>query len=328
MVGKNDMNSVKKISVVVPFLNEKESLPELVSRVSAVFAGRPEDWELLLVDDGSTDGSAEWAVEKVREEPHLRVVRLSRNFGHQFAITAGMDRAVGDAVVVMDADLQDPPEVIPELLAAWEGGADVVYAVRRSREGETWMKKFLAASFYRVFHRLAKVNVPMDAGDFRLVSRRVVDSLKKMRELHRFMRGLTCWVGYKQTAVEYDRAARFAGETKYPVWKSAKLAFDAITSFSASPLRWIALFGVIVCAVAAAWILYVFWMAFFRPERLERGWASIVAAMVFLSGAQLVSIGLLGQYVSRIYEEGKGRPLYLVAEDTAEKSGGGSVGTP
>lgn len=322
------MNSVKTISVVVPFLNEKESLPELVARVSAVFAARAEDWELLLVDDGSTDGSAEWAVEKTREEPHLRVVRLSRNFGHQFAITAGMDRAVGDAVVVMDADLQDPPEVIPELLAAWEGGADVVYAVRRSREGETWMKKFLAASFYRVFHRLAKVNVPMDAGDFRLVSRRVVDSLKKMRELHRFMRGLTCWVGYKQTAVEYDRAARFAGETKYPVWKSAKLAFDAITSFSASPLRWIALFGVIVCAVAAAWILYVFWMAFFRPERLERGWASIVAAMVFLSGAQLVSIGLLGQYVSRIYEEGKGRPLYLVAEDTAEEDGGGNAGTP
>ena len=322
------MKAEKKISVVVPFLNEKESLPELVSRVSAVFAARPEDWELLLVDAGSTDGSAEWAVEKTREEPHLRVVRLSRNFGHQFAITAGMDRAVGDAVVVMDADLQDPPEVIPELLAAWEGGADVVYAVRRSREGETWMKKFLAASFYRVFHRLAKVNVPMDAGDFRLVSRRVVNSLKKMRELHRFMRGLTCWVGYKQTAVEYDRAARFAGETKYPVWKSAKLAFDAITSFSASPLRWIAFFGLIVCAVAVAWILYVFWLAFFRPETLERGWASIVAAMVFLSGAQLVSIGLLGQYVSRIYEEGKGRPLYLVAEDTAEKDGDGGAGTP
>ena len=309
---------MKKISVVVPFLDEKESLPELVARVAAVFAARPEDWELLLVDDGSTDGSAEWAVASTREEPHLRVVRLSRNFGHQYAITAGLDRAVGDAVVVMDADLQDPPEVIPELIAAWEGGADVVYAVRRSRRGETWMKKFLAAGFYRVFHRLAKVDVPMDAGDFRLVSRRVVDSLKKMRELHRFMRGLTCWVGYKQAAVEYDRAARFAGETKYPVWKSAKLAFDAITSFSASPLRWIALFGVGVCAVAGVWTLYVIWTAIFRPETLEKGWASIIAVMVFLGGAQLVSIGLLGQYVSRIYEEGKGRPLYLVAEDTAE----------
>lgn len=316
------MKNAKKISVVVPFLNEKESLPELVSRVSAVFAARAEDWELLLVDDGSTDGSAEWAVAKTREEPHLRVVRLSRNFGHQFAITAGLDRAVGDAVVVMDADLQDPPEVIPELIAAWEGGADVVYAVRRSREGETWMKKFLAASFYRVFHKMAQVDVPMDAGDFRLVSRRVVDALKEMRELHRFMRGLTCWVGYKQAAVQYDRAARFAGETKYPVWKSAKLAFDAIASFSAMPLRWITHFGMAVCLVAVLWTVYVFWQAFFRPEQLVKGWASIVSAMVFLGGAQLVSIGLLGQYVSRIYEEGKGRPLYLVAEDTAENSKG------
>ena len=316
------MKSARKISVVVPFLNEKESLPELVSRVSAVFAARAEDWELLLVDDGSTDGSAEWAVAKTREEPHLRVVRLSRNFGHQFAITAGLDRAVGDAVVVMDADLQDPPEVIPELIAAWEGGADVVYAVRRSREGETWMKKFLAACFYRVFHQMAQVDVPMDAGDFRLVSRRVVDALKEMRELHRFMRGLTCWVGYKQAAVQYDRAARFAGETKYPVWKSAKLAFDAIASFSAMPLRWITHFGMAVCLVAVLWTVYVFWQAFFRPEQLVKGWASIVSAMVFLGGAQLVSIGLLGQYVSRIYEEGKGRPLYLVAEDTAENSKG------
>ena len=316
------MKSARKISVVVPFLNEKESLPELVSRVSAVFAARAEDWELLLVDDGSTDGSAEWAVAKTREEPHLRVVRLSRNFGHQFAITAGLDRAVGDAVVVMDADLQDPPEVIPELIAAWEGGADVVYAVRRSREGETWMKKFLAAGFYRVFHQMAQVDVPMDAGDFRLVSRRVVDALKEMRELHRFMRGLTCWVGYKQAAVQYDRAARFAGETKYPVWKSAKLAFDAIASFSAMPLRWITHFGMAVCLVAVLWTVYVFWQAFFRPEQLVKGWASIVSAMVFLGGAQMVSIGLLGQYVSRIYEEGKGRPLYLVSEDTAENSKG------
>ena len=322
------MKSTRKISLVVPFLDEKESLPELVARVAGVFADRPEDWELLLVDDGSTDGSAEWAVAKARENRHIRVVRLSRNFGHQYAITAGLDRAVGDAVVVMDADLQDPPEVIPDLISAWEGGADVVYAVRRSRKGETWMKKFLAAGFYRVFHRLAKVNVPMDAGDFRLVSRRVVDALKKMRELHRFMRGLTCWVGYKQAAVAYDRAERFAGKTKYPVWKSAKLAFDAITSFSASPLRWIALFGIGVCAVAGVWTLVVIWTAIFRPETLEKGWASTIAVLVFLGGVQLVSIGLLGQYVSRIYEEGKGRPLYLVAEDTAEEVGGGGAGTP
>ena len=310
------MSSRKKISIVVPFLNEKDNLPVLLERVAAVFAGRAEDWELLLVDDGSTDGSAEWAVEQAKRNEHVRVVRLSRNFGHQIAITAGLDRADGDAVVVMDADLQDPPETIGAMIDKWREGVEVVYAVRRSRAGETWLKKFLAASFYRVFRRLAKVNVPMDAGDFRLVDRCVVEALKEMRELHRFMRGLTCWVGFRQGAVDYDRAARLAGETKYPVWKSARLAFDAITSFSASPLRWIALLGVWVCAIAVLWVLYVMVLAVVSPGSLERGWASLIAVMVFLGGVQLVGMGMLGQYVSRIFEEGKRRPLYLVCVDT------------
>ena len=316
------MSSPKKITIVVPFLNEKENLPVLLERVAGAFAGRGEDWELMLVDDGSTDGSAEWAVEQAKAHGHVRVLRLSRNFGHQLAITAGLDRADGDAVVVMDADLQDPPETIPAMIEKWREGHEVVYAVRRSRAGETWMKKFLAARFYRVFRRLAKVDVPMDAGDFRLVDRCVVDALKEMRELHRFMRGLTCWVGFRQGAVEYDRAARFAGETKYPVWKSARLAFDAITSFSASPLRWIAVMGLGVCAVAVAWVLYVMALAMFHPESLEKGWASLIAVMVFLGGVQLVSIGMLGQYVSRIFEEGKRRPLYLVRVDTKAGAGG------
>ena len=310
------MSHPKKITIVVPFLNEKDNLPVLLERVAGVFAPRQEDWELLLVDDGSTDGSAEWAVEQAQANRHVRVVRLSRNFGHQLAITAGLDRSDGDAVVVMDADLQDPPETIGAMVDKWSEGFEVVYAVRRSRAGETWMKKFLAAGFYRVFRRLAKVNVPMDAGDFRLVDRCVVDALREMRELHRFMRGLTCWVGFRQASVEYDRAARFAGETKYPVWKSARLAFDAITSFSASPLRWIAVLGVGICLLAVLWVLIVIVQAVVRPDTLQRGWASIVAAIVFLSGIQLVSIGLLGQYVSRIFEEGKRRPLYLVRTDT------------
>lgn len=314
------MSSSPKITIVVPFLNEKENLPVLLERVSAVFAGREEAWELLLVDDGSTDGSAEWAVAQSKQNGHVRVLRLSRNFGHQIAITAGLDRADGDAVVVMDADLQDPPEAIPAMIDQWRGGHEVVYAIRRSRAGETWTKKLFAAAFYRVFRRLAKVNVPMDAGDFRLVDRCVVDALKEMRELHRFMRGLTCWVGFRQGAVEYDRAARFAGETKYPVWKSARLAFDAITSFSASPLRWIAVLGLGVCAIAVAWVLYVMVLAIVRPGSLERGWASLIAVMVFLGGVQLLSMGMLGQYVSRIFEEGKRRPLYLVRADT--KAGG------
>ncbi len=310
------MSSPKKITIVVPFLNEKENLPVLLERVAGVFAERTEDWELLLVDDGSTDGSAEWAVAQAQANRHVRVVRLSRNFGHQLAITAGLDRSDGDAVVVMDADLQDPPETIGPLIDKWREGYEVIYAVRRSRAGETWSKKFLAAGFYRVFRRLAKVNIPMDAGDFRLVDRCVVDALREMRELHRFMRGLTCWVGFRQASVAYDRAARFAGETKYPVWKSARLAFDAITSFSASPLRWIAVLGVGICLLAVLWVLIVIVQAVVRPDTLQRGWASIVAAIVFLSGIQLVSIGLLGQYVSRIFEEGKRRPLYLVRTDT------------
>ena len=316
------MSNPKKISIVVPFLNEKDNLPVLLERVAGAFAGRAEDWELLLVDDGSTDGSAEWAVEQAKQNRHVRVVRLSRNFGHQLAITAGLDRADGDAVVVMDADLQDPPETIPAMVDKWREGFEVVYAIRRSRAGETWMKKFLAASFYRVFRRLAKVNVPMDAGDFRLVDRCVVDALKEMRELHRFMRGLTCWVGFRQAAVEYDRAARHAGETKYPVWKSAKLAFDAITSFSASPLRWIAVLGLGVCGVAALWVLYVMVQAIVDPDSLEKGWASLIAVIVFLGGVQLVSVGMLGQYVSRIFEEGKRRPLYLVRVDTKNGNAG------
>jgi len=221
----------------------------------------------------------------------------------------------------MDADLQDPPETIGPMVDKWREGHEVVYAVRRSRAGETWSKKFLAAGFYRVFRRLAKVNIPMDAGDFRLVDRCVVDALREMRELHRFMRGLTCWVGFRQASVEYDRAARFAGETKYPVWKSARLAFDAITSFSASPLRWIAVLGVGICAVAALWVLFVLAQALVNPGSMQKGWASTIAVMVFLGGVQLVSIGLLGQYVSRIFEEGKRRPLYLVRTDTkAEKA--------
>ena len=310
------MSSPKKITIVVPFLNEKENLPVLLERVAGVFAERTEDWELLLVDDGSTDGSAEWAVAQAQANRHVRVVRLSRNFGHQLAITAGLDRSDGDAVVVMDADLQDPPETIGPLIDKWREGYEVIYAVRRSRAGETWSKKFLAAGFYRVFRRLAKVNIPMDAGDFRLVDRCVVDALREMRELHRFMRGLTCWVGFRQASVAYDRAARFAGETKYPVWKSARLAFDAITSFSASPLRWIAVLGVGICLVAALWVFYVMVQALVNPGSMQKGWASTIAVMVFLGGVQLVSIGLLGQYVSRIFEEGKRRPLYLVRVDT------------
>jgi dolichol-phosphate mannosyltransferase len=301
-----------KLTVVVPFLNEAENLPLLFERLCKVMAGRPELLEVLFVDDGSTDGSPAWVAEMAEKDSRARLLQLSRNFGHQIAITAGLDHADGDAAVIIDADLQDPPEVIADLLDKWHEGYEVVYAVRRSRQGETWLKKFLAASFYRVFRALAKVDVPMDAGDFRLVDRKVIDALKQVRELHRFMRGLTCWVGYKQGAVYYDRAERSAGVTKYPIWKSARLAFDAITSFSAAPLRWIIGAGVLISFVGLLFALRIMWMRFVHPSALMPGWASLMALVIFLGGVQIVCLGIIGQYISRIFEESKSRPLYFL----------------
>jgi dolichol-phosphate mannosyltransferase len=308
----------RKLTVVVPFLNELENVPVLCERLIRVMQDQPEALEILLVDDGSTDGSAEWVAAKAKEDPRVRLLRLSRNFGHQIAITAGLDRADGDAVVIIDADLQDPPEVIPDLLAKWREGFEVVYAVRRSRQGETWMKKFLAASFYRVFHAMAKLNVPMDTGDFRLVDRKVVQALREVRELHRFMRGLTCWVGYRQCAVPYDRAARHAGETKYPVWKSARLAWDALTSFSAAPLRLITLAGGLVAVLGGVFTIYLITRIMILKDPVVPGWLSIMAALVLLSGIQLISLGVIGQYVARVFEESKKRPLYHVRDDDTE----------
>ena len=310
--------SQKQIAVVVPFLNEEGNLPELYRRVSAVFEKVPEEVRFVFVDDGSTDGSVP-CLEKIRQnDSRVGILQLSRNFGHQIAITAGMDHADADAVVIIDADLQDPPETIADLLAKWREGFEVVYAVRKSREGETWLKKFLAASFYRTFHRLAKVNVPMDAGDFRLVDRKVVDALKEVRELHRFMRGLTCWVGFRQGAVYYDRAARLAGETKYPVWKSLRLAFDAITSFSAAPLRWMTVTGALISLAGFIHGLMIVAGRIFHPERYAPGWATVVALILFLTGVQLLCLGLVGQYISRIFEESKRRPLYFVRTDSTQ----------
>jgi dolichol-phosphate mannosyltransferase len=304
--------SQKQIAIVIPFLNEEGNLPELYRRVTAVFEKEPEEVRFVFVDDGSTDGSFQWLQKTRQNDPRVEILQLSRNFGHQIAITAGMDYADADAVVIIDADLQDPPEAIADLLAKWREGFEVVYAVRRSREGETWIKKFLAASFYRVFHQMAKIKVPMDAGDFRLVDRKVVDALKEVRELHRFMRGLTCWVGFRQCAVEYDRAARLTGETKYPVWKSVRLAWDGITSFSAKPLQWMMNLGLLVALIAALLSMRIIWQKLSGSGDLVSGWASLSVLILFLGGVQLVALGLLGQYISRIFDESKKRPLYIV----------------
>lgn len=304
----------KTLAVVVPFLNEEENLPVLYDRLVKVMEGQPERLRLILVDDGSRDGSAQWVADTARRDDRVTLLRLSRNFGHQIAITAGMDHADADAVVIMDADLQDPPEAIPDLLAKWREGFEVVYAVRKSRAGETFLKKFLAASFYRVFHRMASIDVPMDAGDFRLIDRKVVAAMREVRELHRFVRGLTCWVGFRQGAVLYERAARHAGSTKYPVWKSARLAWDGLTSFSGAPLRWMTLIGLLVSLAGALLALRIMIGKLMGHTELVPGWTSLVTLMLLLSGVQLVSLGLVGQYVSRVYEESKKRPLYYITE--------------
>jgi len=313
---------MKKLSVIVPFLNEEENLPVMYDRLVKAMNGQPESLEMIFIDDGSTDGSARWVAEKSRTDARVKLLRLSRNFGHQIAITAGMDFADGDAVCIIDADLQDPPETIPDLLAKWREGNDVVYAVRASREGESWLKKFLAATFYRVFHRMANINVPMDAGDFRLVDRKVIAALREVRELHRFMRGLTCWVGFTQCAVHYERAARHAGSTKYPVWKSLRLAWDAITSFSGAPLRLMMGMGVLVSVGGLVMALRLIGSKMLGIAETVPGWTSQTAIVLLLGGIQLVCLGLLGQYVSRVFEESKKRPLYFLREKVGFDSRG------
>jgi dolichol-phosphate mannosyltransferase len=303
-----------KVGVVVPFLNEAQNLPVLYERLVAALEPEAAEFEVLFVDDGSSDGSAAWVAARAAQDPRVKLLRLSRNFGHQLAITAGMDHADGDAVVIMDADLQDPPEVVPALLRRWREGHEIVYAVRTSRAGESWTKRFLAATFYKTFRRMANVDVPLDSGDFRLVDRKVIEALKQVRELHRFVRGLTCWVGFSQSAVPYERAARHAGVTKYPVWKSLRLAWDAITSFSSMPLRLMTGVGLLVSLAGLLQAVRVVVDRLLYPGTMERGWASLAAITLVLGGVQLVSLGLIGQYVGRIFEESKKRPLYFVKD--------------
>lgn len=304
--------STPLISLVVPFLNEEENLPLLYKRIGAVMAAEPESFELVLVDDGSTDGSVDWVQRTQATDDRIRLIELSRDFGHQIAITAGMDHARGDAVIILDADLQDPPEVIPELLSKWREGNEVVYAVRKSRAGESWWKKTTAHLFYKLFRAMVPVEVPVDAGDFRLVDRCVVKALRDVRELHRFVRGLTSWVGYRQCAVYYEREARHRGHTKYRSWQLISLAWDAMTSFSGAPLRWVTMGGVIVAGLGGIQTLRVIWARVTRPDELAPGWAMLAALILVVGGVQLICLGVIGQYISRIFEEVKKRPLYFI----------------
>jgi polyisoprenyl-phosphate glycosyltransferase len=305
--------SAPVISVLAPVYNEVDCLEELHRRVTEVMEGMGETWELVLVDDGSTDGSTDALRRLSERDPHVVAVILSRNFGHQIAVTAGLDEARGQAVVVIDADLQDPPELIPELVARWREGDQVVAAVRRKRDGETKFKTATASIFYRLLRRISDVEVTLDAGDCRLYDRRVVDALGDMRERHRFLRGLTSWTGFKHGEVEYDRPARFAGETKYTLRKMLRLALSAVTGFSYVPLQLATMAGGIIAALSLALIPIVIALRIAGVEGLG-GQTTVLIAVLFLGGVQLLSVGILGEYVGRIYDEVKGRPLYLVAE--------------
>lgn len=300
-------------SIVAPIYNELENIPELYRRVVQVMAELGEAWELVLVDDGSQDGSTECIRELAQKDHHIRPVIFARNFGHQIAVTAGWDYARGEAVVIMDADLQDPPEVIPELVARWREGYEVVYAVRAEREGETWFKKVTAAMFYRIVYRITDVKIPLDTGDFRLIDRKALEVLKAMREHHRFPRGMAAWVGFRQIGVPYKRAARFSGVTKYPFKKMIALALNAITGFSYFPLQLATYFGFLAAGLAIIAIPLVIILRMAGTGAFL-GQATTLIAVLFLGGVQLISLGLIGEYIGRIYDEVKGRPLYIVRE--------------
>ena len=300
-------------SIVAPIYNEKENLAELHHRVSEVMKSTRESWELVLVDDGSVDGSTEIIRELAKKDKHVRPVIFARNFGHQIAITAGWDYARGDAVVIIDADLQDPPELIVEMAKKWKEGNEVVYAVRGEREGESWFKLWTASLFYRIIYRITDVKIPLDTGDFRLMDRKVVNVLKQMRERHRFPRGMSAWVGFKQVGVEYKRAARVAGETKYPFKKMFRLAINAITSFSYFPLQVATFFG-FVSASAAIIAIPVVAILRMTGSQFFEGQTTTLISVLFLGGVQLISLGVLGEYIGRLYDEAKDRPLYIVRE--------------
>ncbi len=300
-------------SIIAPVFNEICCLDVLVERVAGVMDQTGEAWELVLVDDGSTDGSTEKIRELASEDSRVRPVIFARNFGHQIAVTAGLDYSRGDAVVIIDADLQDPPEVILELIQKWREGYQVVYAQRSEREGETWFKRVTASLFYRTIYRITDVKIPLDTGDFRLLDRKVVEVMNTMRERHRFLRGMSAWVGFRSIGVPYKRAARFAGTTKYPFKKMLKLALTAVTSFSYVPLQiamWVGFLsaGIAILAIPVVIILRLVGSQFFF------GQATTLIAVLFLGGVQLISLGILGEYVGRIYDEVKGRPLYIVSE--------------
>lgn len=311
---QGDPSKRSLISIIVPCLDEEAVLAEVISRLDLLANGQPDfDFEFLFVDDGSRDGTADLLRAAALRDSRVRFLRFARNFGQQIAISAGIELARGDAVVLMDADLQDPPEVVARMVTLWREGFDVVYGTRASRRADGLLKRATARMFYSTINRLSEVSIPSDTGDFRLMSRQVVDVLRQMPERHRFIRGMVSWVGFRQTSVPYDRPERYAGTTKYPLRKMFRYAADGILSFSIKPLQLSIALGLVAAALALIGMAYALFMRIFTNTWVE-GWTALMMAVLFMGGVQLLCLGILGEYVGRIYSEVKRRPLYVIAE--------------
>jgi glycosyltransferase involved in cell wall biosynthesis len=315
------------LSVVVPAYNEAEVLPEMHARLSAVLRDWGGTWEAIYVNDGSSDATLSVLDGLRRADPQVAIVNLSRNFGKEVATTAGLDHARGEAVVVIDADLQDPPELIPEMIAIWQSGIDIVYAQRLEREGESLVKKLTASLFYRTMRRVTRVPIPEDTGDFRLMSRRVVDALSQLREHHRFMKGLFAWVGFPSQALPYRRAPRQAGSTKWNYWKLWNFAIEGLTSFTVMPLKVATYLGLTVAFLAMIYIAEIVIRTLLYGNPVA-GYPSLLAVVLFMGGAQLVTLGIIGEYLGRIFNETKRRPLYFVERYTPSMTPPAAPPTP
>lgn len=313
------VNSVPDISVIVPIHNEEGNIPILHERLTQVLSGMEVSYEIVFVNDGSRDRSLVLLRDCAASDPYTHYLDLSRNFGHQIAVTAGLDHCRGQSAVIIDADLQDPPELIIDLYQRHQEGFEVVYARRRTRKGESWLKKATARRFYRLMSRLTHIDIPLDTGDFRIIDRKVIDVLKAMPEQNKFLRGQISWAGFRQTAIEYDRDERHAGKTSYTYRKMVRFALDGITSFSEAPLRFVTFLGFTCSGIAFLLALYALVSYFFFQEEYVRGWASTMLTVLFMGGIQLIGIGIIGEYLARIGANVRNRPLYVVAEQSDQE---------
>ena len=304
---------MKKISVIIPMYYEEEVAKECYNRLKKVLEGLENyDYELIFVNDGSKDKTLNILEEIAKKDEKAKIISFSRNFGHQAAVTAGLKFVTGDAIVIIDADLQDPPELIPEMLKLWEDGNEVIYGKRKTREGESHFKLFTAKMFYKTLNALSDVEIPKDTGDFRLVDRKVVDTINQLPEHNKFLRGLFSWVGYKQKAFEYERKERFAGKTKYPLKKMLKLASDGIISFSTKPIKIVGILGIIAIVISILILIYALVSYAFKLNNLSPGWTSLMVVTTFFAGVQLMSMWIISEYIGRIYDETKQRPQYII----------------